>query len=85
MKQIQAGDPDALSLSARELMRVAAHVLGLQPHHRQQLRHPVLKLVAGPAQAASADSPSKALAASPIIRPFIFCYLLGKDCLWTWL
>ena len=35
----RARDADALALAARELVRVAAHVVGIEPDGLEQLRH----------------------------------------------
>ncbi len=43
----RAGDADALPLAAAEGVRVAAHVLGAQPHPAEQLGDAILQLPAG--------------------------------------
>jgi hypothetical protein len=44
LERQRARDPDALTLTARELVRVAMHVLGKEPDACEQLRHAVLEL-----------------------------------------
>src|SRR5581483_1787688 len=46
----RAGDADPLPLPAGELVRVAAHVVGLQPDRLQELGHTVPELLPGPRQ-----------------------------------
>ena len=43
----RAGDADALALAAGELVRIAAHVVGLQADGLEQLHHPVRELLPG--------------------------------------
>ena len=47
----RAGDADALALAAGELVRIAAHVVGLQADRLEQLDDALLELAAASARA----------------------------------
>ena len=61
----RAGDADALALAARELVRVAAHVVGVQAHRLEQVDD--AGLVLAPASSAS----RWIVSASPMMAPTV--------------